>query len=46
MLRISEIDHQISEIRKLRIGKSENYKLLESTQSECRALISDIHKEM
>jgi energy-coupling factor transporter ATP-binding protein EcfA2 len=45
-LRISEIDNQISEIRKLRIGKSENYKLLETAQSECRALIADIHKEM
>lgn len=45
-LRISEIDNQISEIRKLRIGKSENFKLLESAQSECRALISDIHKEI
>lgn len=45
-LRISEIDNQISEIRKLRIGKSENYKLLEAAQSECRALIADIHKEM
>ena len=45
-LRISEIDNQISQIRKLRIGKSENYNLLEATLSECRALISDIHKEM
>lgn len=45
-LRISEIDNQISEIRKLRIGKSESYKLLEAAQSECRALISEIHKEM
>lgn len=43
--RISEIDNQISEIRKLRIGKSENCKLLEAAQSECRALISEIHTE-
>lgn len=45
-LHISEIDNQISEIRKLLIGKSENYKLLEAAQSECRALIADIHREM
>ncbi|HBI91135.1 MAG TPA: GTPase [Terrisporobacter glycolicus] len=44
-LRIAEIDNQISEIRKLRIGKSENCKLLEAAQSECRALISEIHAE-
>lgn len=43
--RISEIDNQITEIRKLRVGKSENCKLLEEAQSECRALISDIHME-
>ncbi|MGI6427963.1 MAG: GTPase [Natronincolaceae bacterium] len=43
---ISEIDVQISEIKKLRIGKSENYKLIEAIQSECKALISAIHEEM
>lgn len=43
--RISEIDNQITEIRKLRVGKSENCKLLEAAQYECRALISDIHME-
>ena len=43
--RISEIDNQITEIRKLRVGKSESCKLLEAVQSECKALISDIHME-
>lgn len=43
--RISEIDNQITEIRKLRVGKSESCKLLEAAQSECKALISDIHME-
>lgn len=43
--RISDIDNQITEIRKLRVGKSENCKLLEAAQNECRALISDIHMD-
>ena len=42
--RISEIDLQISEIRSMRIGKSETCKLLESAQSDCKLLIADIHK--
>ena len=42
--RISEIDLQISEIRKMRVGKSETCKLLENTQADCKLLISDIHK--
>lgn len=41
--RISEIDNQILEIRKLRIGKSEHCNLLENIQLECRGLITDIH---
>lgn len=43
--RISEIDNQITKIRKLRVGKSESCKLLEAAQLECKALISDIHME-
>lgn len=43
--RISEIDNQITEIRKLRVGKSESCKLIEAVQLECKALISDIHME-
>ncbi len=42
--RISEIDLQIAEIRKMRIGKSETCKLLEGAQSDCRLLISGIHR--
>ncbi len=42
--RVSEIDLQISEIRSMRIGKSETCKFLESAQSECKSLIADIHK--
>lgn len=44
LTRIAEIDAQISEIRNMRIGKSETCKLLESTQTDCRLLISDIHE--
>ncbi len=44
LTRIADIDSQISEIRKMRIGKSETCKLLESAQSDCRRLISDIHQ--
>lgn len=42
--RVKEIDLKISEIRKLRIGKSETCKMLESAQANCRQLISDIHE--
>lgn len=42
--RIDEIDSQIAEIRSMRIGKSETCKLLETAQSDCRLLISDIHR--
>lgn len=42
--RIDEIDSQIAEIRSMRTGKSETCKLLENAQSDCRLLISDIHK--
>jgi hypothetical protein len=41
--RIVGIDSQISEIRAMRLGKSETCKLLESAQDDCRLLISDIH---
>ena len=42
--RISGIDSQIAEIRTMRLGKSETCKLLESAQTDCRLLISDIHE--
>lgn len=42
--RIVEIDSQIAEIRSMRLGKSETCKLLESAQTDCRLLISDIHQ--
>lgn len=42
--RIAGIDSQISEIRAMRLGKSETCKLLESAQDDCRLLISDIHQ--
>jgi GTPase SAR1 family protein len=41
--RLAEIESQISEIRNMRIGKSETYRLLENAQNDCRLLISDIH---
>ena len=41
---INDIDLQISEIRKMRIGKSETCKRLESAQADCKNLISEIHK--
>lgn len=44
LTRITQIDSQISEIRNMRIGKSETCKLLESAQTDCRLLISDIHQ--
>lgn len=43
-LRITQIDSQISEIRNMRIGKSETCKLLETAQADCRLLISEIHQ--
>lgn len=42
--RINEIDLQISEIRKMRSGKSDTCKQVESLQSDCKLLISDIHQ--
>lgn len=42
--RIEGIDSQISEIRKIRSGKSETCKLLENAQNDCKLLISDIHQ--
>ena len=42
--RISEIDSQISEIRTMRLGKSETCKMIEAVQDDCRLLISDIHQ--
>lgn len=44
LTRIAEIDSQVLEIRNMRIGKSETCKLLESAQTDCRLLISDIHQ--
>lgn len=44
LTRIDGIDTQISEIRNMRIGKSEICKQIESVQSECKLLISDIHQ--
>jgi len=44
LVRIAEIDSQISEIRTMRLGKSETYRLLESAQTDCRLLIADIHQ--
>ena len=44
LTRITGIDSQISEIRNMRLGKSEACKLLESAQTDCRMLISDIHQ--
>jgi GTPase SAR1 family protein len=43
-IRISEIDSQISEIRTMRLGKSETCKMIEAAQDDCRLLISDIHQ--
>ena len=42
--RITEIDLQITEIRNLRIGKTEACRLLECAQADCKYLITDIHK--
>lgn len=42
--RISKIDAQIATIRKMRLGKSETYNLIENAQNDCRLLISDIHQ--
>jgi hypothetical protein len=44
LTRIAGIDSQITEIRNMRLGKSETCKLLESAQTDCRLLISDIHE--
>jgi hypothetical protein len=44
LTRIAGIDSQISEIRNMRLGKSETCKLLENAQTDCRLLISDIHQ--
>jgi GTP-binding protein EngB required for normal cell division len=44
LARITGIDSQIAEIRNMRLGKSEDCKLLESAQTDCRLLISDIHQ--
>lgn len=44
LTRIAGIDSQISEIRNMRLGKSETCKLLESAQTDCRLLISNIHQ--
>jgi len=44
LARIAQLDSQISEIRNMRIGKSETCKLLEGAQADCRLLISDIHQ--
>ena len=44
LTRITGIDSQITEIRNMRLGKSETCKLLESAQTDCRLLISDIHQ--
>ncbi|MFZ2584949.1 MAG: LeoA/HP0731 family dynamin-like GTPase [Enterococcus aquimarinus] len=43
--RITEIDSQISEIRNMRLGKSEICKKLESAQTDCKLLISEIHRD-
>ncbi|PLT82076.1 GTPase [Mediterraneibacter gnavus] len=41
--RIHDIDMQIEEIRSLRNGKSDNCKVLEALESECKELIHEIH---
>lgn len=42
--RIDVIDNNVQEIRALRKDKTEACELLETTQDECRQLISDIHR--
>ena len=42
--RIGEIDNKILDIRALRKKKSDACALLETTQNECKQLISDIHR--
>lgn len=42
--RIEEIDNKILDIRALRKKKSDACALLETTQNECKQLISDIHR--
>ena len=42
--RIAQIDQSISDIRKMRIGKSENCKKMELLEDHCRVLISEIHE--
>ena len=43
--RITKIDEELLKIRALQKDKSDACKLLESTQNECRELISEIHRE-
>lgn len=42
--KIDQIDQSILDIRKLRIGKTANYKQMQLLEEQCRALISEIHK--
>lgn len=44
-VRIDDIDGKVRDIRTLRKDKSDACKLLESTQNECKQLISDIHRQ-
>ena len=43
--RIGEIDNKVLDIRALRKNKSDACALLETTQNECKQLISDIHRD-
>lgn len=44
--KIDSIDTQVTEIRRLKIDKSEVYQHLVMLQDECRELISQIHQEL
>lgn len=44
MPRIEQINQSISDIRLLRIGKTENFKKMSLLENHCRALISEIHE--
>ncbi len=44
MPRIEQINQSISDIRQLRIGKTENCKKMALLEDHCRALISEIHE--
>ena len=44
MPRIEQITQSISNIRQLRIGKTENCKKMARLEEKCRALISEIHE--